>query len=254
MRERNNPRNNQTLYLFLGFLILFVLSFTLGVIVGKGLNNPEQPQTTREGKPPEPQHKEVANSEKETDTITKEETTVKHTSPSLDEELEPQATNIIEEPIAEQAPAPPERREEIVEGSPDTPGPPEEKGESETAKGKEPTSTTPTIGEEKAKVGSDKEQAAQKEIAALPKIDAGGKYTVQIGSFQEEAKAKQVLESLRSRGYPVFIKQIDVPGQGTWYRARVGTFKTREDAGLYAESLMSREPDIVKLVLVTINN
>ncbi|HSE84516.1 MAG TPA: SPOR domain-containing protein [Thermodesulfobacteriota bacterium] len=254
MRERNNPRNNQILYLFLGFLVLFVLSFTLGVIVGKGLNNSEQRLTTREEKPSEPRHREAADSEKEIDTMTKEEATVEQTSPSSDEELEPRATNIIQERSAEHTQAPPERREEIVEGSPDTPGPTEEKGVSETAKIKEPASTTPTIGEDNAKVEANKEQASQKGIAALPKIDAGGKYTVQIGSFQEEIKAKQVLESLGSRGYPVFIKQVDVPGQRPWYRARVGTFKTKEDAGLYAKSLMSREPDVVKSVLVTIND
>ncbi|MGH7889718.1 MAG: SPOR domain-containing protein, partial [Thermodesulfobacteriota bacterium] len=91
-------------------------------------------------------------------------------------------------------------------------------------------------------------------LAALPKIEPGGKYTVQIGSFQEEDKAKQVVESLRSKGYPVFINEVAIAGQGTRYRARVGTFKTREDARLYADNLKNREPDSVKLVYVTINN
>jgi cell division septation protein DedD len=254
MRKRNNPRNNQTLYLFLGFLILFVLSFTLGVIVGKGLSNFEEPQTTREEMPPESPHKEVAESEKEINTIRKEETTAKQTLPSLIE-IQPQGTKITEEPtIAEQTPAPSTQTEEIVEQSPATREPLEEKAESETAKNKEQTSATTTTSEKQTTVESDKEQATQKEIAALPKIDSGGKYTVQIGSFQEEVKAKQILESLRSKGYPVFIRQVEIPGQGTRYRARVGTFKTREDARLYGENLANREPNIVKLVLVTINN
>ncbi|MBI2487926.1 MAG: SPOR domain-containing protein [Deltaproteobacteria bacterium] len=254
MRERKNTRNNQTLYLFLGFLTLFVLSFTLGVIVGKGLSNSEEPHTAREDMPPESPHKEVTESENESDTITKDASTAKQTSPTLKEELEPQGTKITEEPIAEQTPTPSTRTEEIVEQSPAIREPLEEKAESETAKNKEQTSATATTIEEQATVESDKEQATQREIAAMPKIDSGGEYTVQIGSFQEEVKAKQILESLRSKGYPVFIKQVEIPGQGTRYRARVGTFKTREDARLYGEDLKNREADIVKLVLVTINN
>ena len=33
----NNPSNRQIVYLFLGFVILFIFTFSLGVIVGRGL-------------------------------------------------------------------------------------------------------------------------------------------------------------------------------------------------------------------------
>ena len=41
MSETKSPTNRQIIFLFLGFLILFILVFALGVIVGKGLGDSE---------------------------------------------------------------------------------------------------------------------------------------------------------------------------------------------------------------------
>jgi len=251
------PDTPKTLYLFLGFLILFVLSFSLGVIVGKGLGGHEKTQTVREEKSTEPPSEEVAELEKGPPVNTEEEPIAEKTPPPVKEEGA-ETEGVVEKPLASEAPAPITKKvEEIAE---QTPAPteaqePEEKIKPEAAEiGEETPPPHPLAKEEPAKAESGKEEAAQKDIAALPATQPGGKYTVQIGAFKNEEKAKKFVAPLISRGYPVFIKQVDIHGQGTWYRARVGTFKTRQDAKTYGDNLKNREPDIVKLVFVTVNN
>jgi len=87
----------------------------------------------------------------------------------------------------------------------------------------------------------------------LPPVDPNGQYTVQLGAFKEEAEAKKLEDFIKQKGYPVFIKQIQIRGGKPWYKVRVGTFDTKEKANKYAENLKKAEPDI-KLVFVTINN
>ena len=65
----NNPSNRQIVYLFLGFVILFIFTFSLGVIVGKGLGG-SKTQITSEEVPPKTSGKEVQESEETTQIIT----------------------------------------------------------------------------------------------------------------------------------------------------------------------------------------
>jgi cell division septation protein DedD len=257
MRERRNANRHQTLYLFLGFLFLFLLSFSLGVIVGKGLGNPGKTEIAKLEKSTEPSGKEVAKRERISDEANEEEPPEEQTSALTKQGEAPiEVKEIVEEPMATPI---------------TTPAAPEEKGAEQTAVSAKPAETNvetqaealtpqelapiPEGKEEKKETEALKEVAKPKEeIEALPKIDPEGKYTVQVGSFQDEKKAKELLEALRSRGYPVFLKQVDIPGSGTWYRTRIGTFKTREDARLYSNNIKNREPDIVQLAFVTLND
>jgi cell division septation protein DedD len=211
MGEEKKPSNLNTLFLFLGFLVLFVLSFSLGVIVGKGLSGSK----TR-----------IASKERPIGT------------PSRVKELEKVPETAEEKLSVEQTPAPLE----------------EEKLESKIA-GAEEQAPIPSPTEETVKAEADKKEEfiQKKDVIALPKIDPEGKYTVQVGSFQSEKEAKKLVEALKSRGYPVFIKQIEISGKGTWYRVRIGTFKTRQEAKIYGDTLKNLEP-VVKLVFVTVNN
>ncbi len=88
------------------------------------------------------------------------------------------------------------------------------------------------------------EPPAKKELASRPLIDYSGKYTVQVASFPQEAKAVKLTNELMAKGYPAFMKSAQIAGRGTWYRVRVGSFKTRADARRYGEALKSREPGV----------
>lgn len=84
----------------------------------------------------------------------------------------------------------------------------------------------------------------------LNKVTAEMKYTVQIASYSELKSALEVQNTLQSKAYPAFVSKAELPGRGTWYRVRVGTFPTKIDAILFSDDIKSKEP-LVKNVLVT---
>jgi cell division septation protein DedD len=207
--RRNARSNRQVIYFFLGFLILFVLTFGLGVILGKGLGG------SKVAKSPEFLRKEVVNPQKTLEPIIKE-------SLSL-----------------EQTPTP---VEEI-----------KNKEKLEIAKNEEEKTLPPAPIDEPIKSGAKKEGTIKRDIAVAPTIETEGKYTIQIGAFQNEEIAKKIVDELKSKGYDAFIKTVEISGKGTWHRVRIGTFKTREEAMLYGDKLKSLEPTI-KSAVIKINN
>src|SRR3972149_6554659 len=235
----NNPSNRQIVYLFLGFVILFIFTFSLGVIVGKGLGG-SGTEITSEEVPPKISGKDVQESEETTKIITgKELQSESPTAPIREEEMiEVQEEIIIPTPLSEPA-------EEQIETKRDKPT-------SSELLSEQPPSTVEPI-EKKPKLETKKVEPTKKDIAALPAIQPGGRYTIQIGAFQKEEEAKQIVNNLKSKGYPAFIKTAEVPGKGTWYRVRIGTFTTRVTAKLYANNLKNLEPSI-KFVFITVNN
>lgn len=79
---------------------------------------------------------------------------------------------------------------------------------------------------------------------AKPKAAAKAKdsYTIQISSFQDEAQANQLKSELKRKGYDdAYVQKASVQGKGTWYRVRVGHFKTKDSANILAERLRLRD-------------
>jgi DedD protein len=62
---------------------------------------------------------------------------------------------------------------------------------------------------------------------------AGGAFTLQLSASQQQEEAERFAARLRDRGYAPFIVKAEVPGKGTWYRVRMGSFPTREAASSY---------------------
>jgi len=288
----NNPSNRQIVYLFLGFVILFIFTFSLGVIVGKGLGG-SKTQITSEEVPPKTSGKDVQEFEETTQIITgKELPSESPTAPIQEEMIE------VEEEVNIQIPpsGPFEKQIETKRDKPTsgellsekplpTVEPIEKKSQLETNKVepiKKDIAASPTIPptpvapavkkpelekkeieakitptpppiEKQTKLETKKVEPIKKDIAALPAIQPGGRYTVQIGAFQKEGEAKQIVNNLKSKGYPAFIKTSEIPGKGIWYRVRIGTFTTRVTAKLYAANLKNIEPSI-KFVFITVNN
>ncbi|MCU0286687.1 MAG: SPOR domain-containing protein [Acidobacteria bacterium] len=54
-------------------------------------------------------------------------------------------------------------------------------------------------------------------------------FSIQVGAFNSHALAKDYSAKFSRAGYSISISQAEVKGK-TWYRVRVGSFKTREDA------------------------
>jgi cell division septation protein DedD len=86
-------------------------------------------------------------------------------------------------------------------------------------------------------------RASQRPTEAAP----GGDFTLQISAFQSRAEADRFAARLRDRGYAPYIVAAEVPRKGTWYRVRMGSFKTREAAARYLADFQ-RETNIQAFV------
>ena len=69
------------------------------------------------------------------------------------------------------------------------------------------------------------------------KADPGGKssearvrYTLQLSSFQDRSEAEAFLTSIKSAGFQPYLTEADVGGKGTFYRVRLGSFRSLEAA------------------------
>ncbi len=140
-----------------------------------------------------------------------------------------------EKPTVEETPA-------LIEG---------EKRESETTKGGQEKNLFPLPTPEN--ITTESKKAIKKDIAVAPPGETQGQYTVQIGASRREEEAKKLVKKLLSKGYPAFIKTAEIPGKGTWYRIRVGVFKTREEAEVYRDNLKKGDLDI-KSALIKVND
>lgn len=54
--------------------------------------------------------------------------------------------------------------------------------------------------------------------------------TIQVHSFQDQAKAQKALEDLRKQGFSGYIIKRDLKEKGIWYRVCVGEFETKQQA------------------------
>ncbi|HMV82622.1 MAG TPA: SPOR domain-containing protein [Blastocatellia bacterium] len=75
--------------------------------------------------------------------------------------------------------------------------------------------------------------------AGLPPTPQGGNLTIQVGSFSDQAQASERVSRLESLGAKARVVKADVSGK-TWYRVRVGGFKSREEAASYANKLKAQ--------------
>jgi cell division septation protein DedD len=93
---------------------------------------------------------------------------------------------------------------------------------------------------------ADKDKVADKDHADKDKVadkDHGDKdhadkdkekkkshYTLQLSSFQDKAEAQAFADSVKGAGYAPYLVEADVDGKGTFYRVRLGTYGSYDDA------------------------
>jgi len=63
-----------------------------------------------------------------------------------------------------------------------------------------------------------------------PPLSLEKKFTIQVASFQDKARAELVSEELRKKGYVPVISAKDLGNKGIWYRVWVGDFESEEKA------------------------
>jgi len=250
MSNNSGTNNSKIISLFITFAVLFIVVFSLGVIIGKGLGGSDTQTIERS-------YDEDVSSEKFSEpelvgegSIVQDSNLTEIESKELvvDEETEIDTDDAPKQSTADQA--------EVVktDDNADTKAPSEKPQSNELSKESDSQSKEEAepleVSIEKSPLEN---QGSTPAKSAMPKIDSSGRYTVQIGAFQDQSQANRLLNSMKSKGYPVFIKQMESPDNKRWYRVRVGTFSTRDDAISYGDKIKEKEARI-KSVFITANN
>lgn len=235
--------NGRLIALFFGFIVLFIIAFSLGINVGKQLAENQETQVVVNQNDQDPWALSRGSEGGEEGARTEEENELTYQTPSPRSTEEPTDTTVTE---PEEAPEMAQEEEPLIG---ETPTIKREDGREgvETAKREK---QKPSYAEVQPELETEKREEGR--LAAAPLAQTGRTYTIQIGSFKVEGEANRVTETLKSKGYPAFTEKTDITGKGTWYRVKVGTFKTEEEAKLYGDDLMNREP-LVKSAFVTVN-
>lgn len=203
-----------------GLLVIFVsaLSFSLGVISGKGLSDKDYALKKLEATV----EQTYAESEKEN----KEEAVSEQNVSLNDKEIAELAQKTLDKARAEE-PKPELSTEDRSIASTEA--------ANRVADGKTPSEIAPP--------------AKPLPPPGLPKIleKAVSEYTVQVASYPTMAEAQKHADELAEKGFPAYPVKATVTGT-TWYRVSIGSFKNRKAAMDYRTDLLKQ--NVVKDPLV----
>ncbi|MDP2268754.1 MAG: SPOR domain-containing protein, partial [Deltaproteobacteria bacterium] len=85
-----------------------------------------------------------------------------------------------------------------------------------------------------AAVGTPQPPAAASET---PLPEAGGKYSVQVGSFKTQKVAKQFCNKITPLGFKPRVAMVELPNKGKWFRVVVEGFASHAEAQQAADIL-----------------
>jgi cell division septation protein DedD len=101
-----------------------------------------------------------------------------------------------------------------------------------------PVTTTPSTDAkpEPEKIATRSTPAAAHPAPKVPDTtSASGAFTLQLGASPNRDDAERQASRLREKGYAPYIVAAEVPGKGTWYRVRMGSFPTKDAATRYLQ-------------------
>lgn len=77
-----------------------------------------------------------------------------------------------------------------------------------------------------------------------------GRFTLQLSSFQDKSEAEAFLSAMKSAGFQPYLTEADVTGKGTFYRVRLGSYRSLEaanDAKAEFEKAARKSAQIMRL-------
>jgi hypothetical protein len=87
-------------------------------------------------------------------------------------------------------------------------------------------------------------EAKQAETAAppvdMPQSTAGGRFAVQVGSYNEVGQANERAEKLRAAGFDPRVVSVELPKRGTWFRVVIGSFNDRAEANRFGAQMRAK--------------
>ncbi|MGM0461804.1 MAG: SPOR domain-containing protein [Fibrobacterota bacterium] len=84
-------------------------------------------------------------------------------------------------------------------------------------------------------------ERSREETGYFPEFYTDGNYVVQVSTIASQAIAEDVARKLEDEGYPVYIAEVINPSPellGTYYRVRIGGFRTINDAEEFGENIL----------------
>jgi cell division septation protein DedD len=115
------------------------------------------------------------------------------------------------------------------------------KGAKQEPPGDKKIEEKPALDKAAEAVAPKKPVPAKKEPVSAQKPNAKLRYTLQIAAYQEKGMADDDIKKLKQRGYAAFIVASDLPGKGTWYRVRLGSFSSKASAEKLQKELGAKE-------------
>jgi DedD protein len=205
--------SRQIVSLVIAGLVVLGAVFVLGLVVGKNLPKSDQARVAPDLLTALDERAAAMDADKEPDASLTfpDALTAKEASPPLAKG--PAAIQAPEFPVDE-APVPPKPAAPEVAAVP----PPSDK----------PDAATPT------RVAiNEKLQAALKPPKKPAEAVQDGAWTLQLSASQDRGEADKFATRLKDQGYAPYIVEAAVPGRGTWYRVRMGSFATKDAATRY---------------------
>ena len=82
----------------------------------------------------------------------------------------------------------------------------------------------------KKKPDKPKETASKTVSVSRKANQSGKKLTVQVASVKNVQDAGRLIVTLKKKGFPAYMSSATIPGKGTWYRVRVGSYENKTQA------------------------
>jgi len=105
-------------------------------------------------------------------------------------------------------------------------------------KKEEPKTPRPSPLVSQKRISKFKDPSTRKTVQADVKPMASGSTAVQVASTKDKGSAAVLVKKLKQLGYAAFSIRAEVPNKGTWYRVRVGPYRTKAEAEQMRDELM----------------
>ncbi len=99
-----------------------------------------------------------------------------------------------------------------------------------------------SVQAEEARPTAPKQPPAPEKKTAPAKQATSSKlrYTIQVSSHPERGAAEEEVRRMKQNGFAAFIVSSELPGKGTWYRVRVGSFANRDAAEKLQKNIQTK--------------
>lgn len=229
-RSQRRMEKKQTLFMVSTLLVVGLISFFLGVMVGKSGEQSlvaeehlpmQKPLAAMPDEDAEPKVDEVlvsqeASGELQTPPLTYHDRLAEGKQNGLGSGI-----NFPPEPVSTEPEPAPISKPSVAEVDPVKPSAPPK----------------PEPKPEPKPVATAVAAPAPKPVVSKPAAVASGSYIVQAAAVKQRQGAEGLRDRMKKKGYAAFVESADLGAKGTWYRVYAGPFGSKSDADQAVRSL-----------------